>query len=97
MIELPEIDVESAREAISQCVRASGFTTDCFLIDNIDRLRYCTGAQRTALTVQAALSYLFGSGLIAMTPEWPEYLVLETPPELKADLDAALNRSVSDA
>jgi hypothetical protein len=107
MFELPEIDVEDARDGIKQCVRASGFTTDMFLLDNAERLKRCTAASVTQLTVHAALAYLFGSGLIVMAPEWPEYLVLEIPPELKADLNTALaesvarlermNRSVSDA
>lgn len=95
MFELPEIDVEGARAGIQQCARAASLTTDMFLLDNSDRLKRCTGAARTQLTVQAALAYLFGSGLIAMTPEWPEYLVLELPPELKADLSTALAESVA--
>ena len=93
MFELPEIDVEVAREGIKQCVRAASFATDMFHFDNADRLKRCTGAARTELTVQAALAYLFGSGLIVMAPEWPEYLVLEIPPELKADLNTALTEA----
>lgn len=81
--------------------RAAAFAVDTFLIDHHAQLASVPRAVISRLTVEAALGYLIGQGLIKVLPrgEWPEYLEMQTPEHLVPDAAeaAAGNAAIRDA
>lgn len=85
------------RADLAQAARVAMFAVDdAFLRDRetADALRtLLTPAERSSLTVEAALGYLIGQGLIEVRKPWPAELSLLTPEYLRPDVDGYLERA----
>ncbi|SNY28938.1 hypothetical protein [Paractinoplanes atraurantiacus] len=85
----------SARQQIEdrdRAARAAGFAVDGFLIDHYKELERAPQVVYSRLTVEAALGYLIGHGLVKVAPqeEWPEWQPVEIPEHLLPDVAAAV-------
>jgi hypothetical protein len=80
------------RRTRDELVRAAGFATDMFVMDHRAELERVTSVSYTRLTLQAAIGYLIGQGLIRATPEdqRPEWLEMQIPDHLQPDLTEAM-------
>ncbi len=76
-----------------RAARAATFAVDQALIDNYAELRSVPSVVVARVTVEAALGYLIGHGLITVAPaeEWPEWLQLDTPEHLRPDVEAKVS------
>ncbi len=90
----PTTDTSEAeqRRIRDMLVRDACFATDMFLDDNAQMLTRVTKASATRLTLQVAIGYLIGQGLIRATPEneRPEWLAMDVPEHLQPDLAEAV-------
>ncbi len=72
-----------------RAVQACVFAVDNTLIDN-PAVRALPGADQTRITLEAALGYLIGHGLVEVKPqdEWPEWLAVDMPDHMRVDVEA---------
>jgi hypothetical protein len=84
---------DQQRKDRDRAARAALFAVDLFALNTLARV-HITEASRTRLTVEAALGYLIGAGLITVTPEadWPEYFEVSIPEHLRPDVDEAVRQ-----
>ena len=85
-------DPTEQRRIRDMLVRDAIFTTDIFMMDHAADLQRVTAANRTRLTLQAAIGFLLAQGLITATPDdqRPEWMALDLPEHLRPDLAEAI-------
>jgi hypothetical protein len=76
-----------------RCVRIAMFAADKVLLDNPD-LATLPPAYTARVTVEAALGYLIGRGLITVKPDdqWPEWLAVDLPDHMRPDIAGLVQR-----
>jgi len=76
-----------------RAVRAAMFAADHMLISN-PQIYALPKAHVSRLTVEAAVGYLIGHGLITVKPEseWPEWLAMALPEHMEPDVRDVLDR-----
>lgn len=91
----PTTPLDEQRRDIQRALRVALFAVDDFVIGETPNMDYLTNAVRTRLTVEAALAYLIGTGLITVLPdeEWPELLPMRVPLALKPDTFSEARRA----
>jgi hypothetical protein len=89
------MSIEQQRADVFRALHVSIFAVDNFVMEERSNLDFLSNAARTRLIVEAALAYLVGHGLIAVMPdgEWPDFVPMRVPPELKPDVDADVRRT----
>lgn len=79
---------DQQRYDVQRALGACLFAVDDFMSDEKPNLSRLPNAARTRLTVEAALAYLVGHGLITVKPDeqWPLLLPMRVPSELMPDV-----------
>lgn len=82
------MSIEQQRADVRRALHVSIFAVDNFVMDEWSNLEYLSNAARTRLILEAALAYLVGNELIAVTPDgsWPDFVPMQVPPELRPDV-----------
>lgn len=89
------MSIEQQRADIGRALHVAIFAVDNFVMDEGSNLEYVTNAARTRLIVEAALAYLVSNELVTVAPDeqWPDFMPMNVPPELKPDAAGEARRA----
>jgi hypothetical protein len=91
------VDVDQTRKDIAEATRMASLSAASFVLGHRGELAVCTEADRDRLTVQAALAFLFGHGLVVAAPDeaWRRWLPVDAPEPFASDLHTELGQAVA--